>query len=99
MPKNPCKCDPFVKSFFKDHYVCHKSRPSVRKYGSFLNRYCENDSPFVNTQKYNVCCNLLRQLSYKETYKKVSPKTEFVPTIPLTRGERYTKGKNYMKRC
>ena len=61
------------------------------KFGSFLNRYCENDSPFVNAQKYNVCCNLLRQLSYKETYKKVSPKTEFVPTIPLTRAERYTK--------
>ena len=89
MPKNLCKCSPVVKEKIKDHYVCHKSRRSARKYGYFLNRYFENDSPFVNTQKYDVCYNLLHQLSFKKVYKKVPPKIEFVP--PTTRGERFIK--------
>ena len=70
MPKNTCKCCPVVKRNFRDHYTCHKSRPSVRKYGSFLNRYYENDSPFENTKKYDVCYTLLLQLRNKEVLKK-----------------------------
>ena len=35
MPKNACKCCPIVKRNFRDHYTCHKSRPSVQKYGFF----------------------------------------------------------------
>ena len=37
MPKNLCKYCPVAKQNFRNHYVCHKSHPSIQKYRSFKN--------------------------------------------------------------
>ena len=85
MPANKSKCCPFVKHNFRTHYTCHKTRASLQKYGSYLNRYFENESPFVNQQKYTICYHLAHQLSIKVPFKEPQIKKEISPSIPTTR--------------
>ena len=96
MPKNLCKCCPIVKEKFRDHYVCHKCRRSARKYGFFC-RYFENYSPFVNIQKYDVCYNLLHQLSFKKITKKYLQKLNLFLQPPEVND--LSKDKRCMNKC
>ena len=90
MPKNACKCCPIVKRNFRDHYTCHKSRPSVQKYGSFLNWYNENDSPFENTK------NMMFVIPYCSNYvtKKFTKKST---SKKFTNNSTHQKSKIYQK--
>ena len=82
MPANKLKCCRFVKHNFRTHSTCHKTRPSLQKYGSYLNRYFEIESPFVNKKKYTICYHLAHQLSIKVPFKKTQIKKEILPPIP-----------------
>ncbi len=90
MPSNKFKCCEIVQCHFTEHFTCNKNRPPTRKYGSFLNRYIENDSPFVN-KKYQVYNHLMYQHSKKEPYKKALIQKELSPSIPTSRAEQFLK--------
>ena len=62
----------------------------LQKYGSYLNRYFENESPFVNKKIYYLL-PLSTSIKCQSTLKKNTNKKEILPSILTTRLERFNR--------
>ena len=92
MPRNNFKCCHEVKSgFMHIHSKCDKARSPHIKTGAFLNQYLECTKVFEPRVKYQVCFNLMRQLSNKPIFEKLRQKKIVLPPKVTTREERLLK--------
>ena len=92
MPRNNFKCCHEVKSgFIHFHSKCDKARSAQIKTGAFLNQYIECTKLFEPRVKYQVCFNLMRQLSKKPRFEILRDKKIVLPSRITTREERSLK--------